>query len=57
MLLNIHINHKAYYGRGEGGMEVEEEGYCYTYCYTVTTRMTSALRSVGSDVRAILTFH
>ena len=38
-------------------MEVEEEGYCYTYCYTVTTRMTSALRSVGSDVRAILTFH
>ena len=34
-------------------MEVEEEGYCYT----VTTRMTSALRSVGSDVRAMLTFH
>ena len=29
MVLNVHINHKAYWGRGEGGkggMEVGEEG-------------------------------
>ena len=29
MVLNVHRNHKAYYGRGEwgeGGMEVGEEG-------------------------------
>ena len=29
MVLNVHRNHKAYYGRGEwgeGGMEVREEG-------------------------------
>ena len=28
MVLNIHRNHKAYYGEGEGGIEVgEEEDY------------------------------
>ena len=26
MVLNIHRNHKAYQGRGEGGMEVGEGG-------------------------------
>jgi len=26
MVFNIHRNHKAYWGRGEGGMEVGEEG-------------------------------
>ena len=53
MLLNIYINHKAYYGRGEGVWTcILEEGYCYA----CGSRMTSAL-SVGSDVRAILTFH
>ena len=26
MVLNVHRNHKAYWGRGEGGMEVEEDG-------------------------------
>ena len=34
-------------GEGEGGdgvMEVGEEGDCYTYRYTVTTRVTPALR-------------
>ena len=59
MVLNIHRNHKAYLGRGEGGgecgMEVEEEGRLYTYPYTVTTRMTPALR--WAVMRAILMFH
>ena len=31
MVLNVHINHKAYYGWGEGGMEVGEEGYYIIY--------------------------
>ena len=42
MVLNVHRNRKAYYGRGEGGMEVGEEGDYHTYRYTVTTRMTPA---------------
>ena len=57
MVLNVHRNHKAYWGRGEGGeggMEVGEEGRLYTYRYTVTTRMTSALR--WAAMRAILMF-
>jgi len=58
MVLNVHRNHKAYWGRGEGrgrGVEVggEGEGF-YTYCYTVTTRMTPALR--WAAMRAILMF-
>ena len=32
---------------GEGGMEVGEDGDCYTYRYTVTTRMTCI--TMGSD--------
>ena len=36
-------------------MEVWEEGDCYTYLYTVTTRMASALR--WAVMRAILMFH
>ena len=59
MVLNVHRNHKAYEGRGEGGgrgMEAGEVGdYIYTYRYTVTTRMTSALR--WATIRAILMFH
>ena len=45
MVFNVHRNHKAYSGRGEGG-EVGEEGRIsiYTYRYTVTARMTPALR-------------
>ena len=39
MVLNVHRNHKAYQGRGEGG-----RGRLYTYRYTVTTRMTPALK-------------
>ena len=35
-------------------MEVGEEGDCYTYRYTVTTRMTPALR--WAAMRAILMF-
>ena len=56
MVLNVHRNHKAYKGRGEGGrgMNVGEEGD-YTYRYTVTTRMNSALR--WAAMRAILIFH
>ena len=26
MVLNVHRNHRAYQGRGEGGMKVGEEG-------------------------------
>ena len=43
MVLNVHRNHEAYSGWGEGGMEEGEEGDD-TYRYTVTTRMTPALR-------------
>ena len=41
--------------KGEGGMEVGEEGDYYTYRYTVTTRMTPALR--WAVMRAILMFY
>ena len=52
MVLNVHRNHKAYFGRGEGGeggMEVwgGGGGRLYTYRYTVTTRMTCI--KMGSD--------
>ena len=40
--------------KGEGSMEVGEEGDCYTYRYTVTTRITPALR--WAVMRAILMF-
>ena len=57
MVLNIQRNHKAYFGRGEGG-----RGYgggrrarLYTYRYTVTTRMTPALR--WAAMRAVFMFH
>ena len=58
MVLNVHRNHKASYGQGEGegGMEVGEKGErLYAYLYTVTTRMTSALR--WAAMKAILMFH
>ena len=59
VVLNVHRNHKAYWGRGErrggGGMEVGEgRGRLYTYRYTVTTRMIPALR--WAAMRAILMF-
>ena len=54
MLLNVHKNHKAYYGRGEGGMEVGGRERLYTYRYTVTTRTIPALR--WAAMRAILIF-
>ena len=54
MVLNIHRNRKAHLGRGEGGMEVGEEGERYTYRYNVTTRMIPALR--WAAMRAILMF-
>ena len=57
MVLNVHRNRMAYYGRGEGGKggtEVGERGRLYTYRYTVTTRMTPALR--WAAMRAILMF-
>ena len=60
MVINVHGNRKAYWGRGkvgEGGgrgMEVGG-GRLYTYRYTVTTRMTSALR--WAAMRAIIMFH
>ena len=57
MMLNVHQNHKAYYGRGEGGggMEVGGTGRLYTYRYTVTISMTSALW--WAAMRAISMFH
>ena len=39
IVLNVHRNHKAYQGRGEGG-----RGRLCTYRYTATTRMIPALR-------------
>ena len=55
MVLNVHRNHKAYQGRGEGGREVGGRGRLYTYGYTVTTEMTPALR--WAVMRDILMFH
>ena len=55
MVLNVHRNHKAYYGRGEAGREYGGGGELYTYHYTLTTRMTSALRRAAMG--AILIFH
>ena len=56
MMFNIHTNHKAYYGRGEGGMEVGEEGdYIHIATLSPLTRMTAALR--WAAMRAILMFH
>ena len=51
MVLNVHRNHKAYQGRGEGGKVYGggERGRLYTYHYTVTTRMTSELTEMGRD--------
>ena len=58
MVLNVHRNHKAYQGRGEGGqggMEVGGRGRLYTYCYAVATTMISTLRCAA--MRAVLMFH
>ena len=57
LLLNVHRNHKVYWGRGEGGggghgVGGREEG---DYRYTVTIRTTSALR--WATMRAIFMFH
>ena len=54
-MLNVHRNHKAYWGRGEGGDGGGGRRRLYTYRYTVTTRMTFALR--WAAMRAILMFH
>ena len=50
MVLNVHRNHKAYYGWGEWGKGVRMWGKresLYTDGYTVTTRMTCI--KMGSD--------
>ena len=49
MVIYVYRNHKAYYGRANGGGGRER---LYTYRYTVTTRMTPALR--WAAMRAIL---
>ena len=56
MVFIVHRNHKAYYGRRDGGRGYGGggRGRLYTYRYTVTTRMTSALR--WAAMRAILMF-
>ena len=58
MVLNVHRNHKAYQGRGEGrkgGMEVGEDGDYIPIATAVITRMTPALR--WASMRATLMFH
>ena len=69
MVLNVHRNHEAYSGRGEGwsggmvggrgrgggGGGGGERRRLYTYRYIGTTRMTSALR--WAAMRTILMFH
>ena len=60
MVLNVHRNRKAYWGRGEWGergMEVGKEGdyILYAYRYTVATRMTPACRRAA--MRDILMFY
>ena len=59
MVLNVHRNHEAYCGRGEGGgwgrSWKGEGGIIHTYRYTVTSRMTPALRWAAT--RAISMFH
>ena len=61
MVLNVHRNHKAYRGRGDGGRGYGDggrgygdggRGRSYTYRYTATTRMIPALR--WAAMRAIL---
>ena len=57
MVLNVHRNYKAYWGRGfewEAGVEVGGGGELYTDRYTVTTRLTPALR--WAAMRVILMF-
>ena len=68
MVLSVHRNRKAYWGRGEGGgwgggggggagevvWRAAGRRRLYTYRYTVTTRMTPALR--WAAMRAILMF-
>ena len=59
MVLNIHRNRKAYWGRGEGGKGVWRRGKRETIIpiatLSVNTRMTPALR--WAVMRAILMFH
>ena len=51
--LNVHSNHKAYQGRGEGGgkgvWRGKGEERDYTYRYAVTTRMSPALRWAATE--------
>ena len=51
MVFNVHRNHKAYWGREEGGKGVwrwGEREIIYTYRYTVITRMSPCIK-MGSD--------
>ena len=59
MMLNVHRNHKAYWGRAEGGGEgvlrVREEGDDIPIAtLAVTTRMTAALRWAAMRATLIL---
>ena len=57
MVFNIHRNIRLIRDgeKGDGFMDVGEEGDCYTYLYIVITSMTPALR--WAVMRAILMFH
>ena len=69
MALNIHINHKAYYGRGEGGgggsMEVGERGkiiYLSLHCHhqndsCIKVGNSESYFNVSSMVRVVVSVH
>ena len=63
MVLNVHREHKAYYGRGEGGGGGRRgyggggRGKLYTGRYTVTTIMTPPLRWAATRAILVLFLH
>ena len=48
MVLNVHRNHKVYYGRGEGGMEVVG-GWEITYLSRHCHHLNDLCIKIGSD--------
>ena len=49
MVLNVPRNQEAYWGWGWGGGGGRGRLYTYHYTVTFTTRMTPALKKMGSD--------
>ena len=48
-MLNVHRNHKAYLGQGEGGMEVGEEGDYIPYLSLHSHHQNDSCIKMGSD--------